>query len=626
MPSSSPALVALLLVSSAAASAAARAADAQTLVRLSADAGPATTGRSGRIDGLVRDQAGRPIEAVSIVAMGDMVASARSDTRGRFSLVVEPGEYVLRVVRAGYVSSYREAVYVRSSVRLEREITLTRVGPEETPAVLRAGMLDPPAIATTQPATGSWPEGHSHSEAAWRLRHLPRSVLRDGSGVIFNPQDEPFQGSGPAIDRRASQPARLADAFFKGTDFTGQVNFLTTSVLDTSVGWLPDTWPRNIAYFEIGSVSGSRGDWEMRGSIGGGDSRAWAVTGEYQSPAAGDHAVRFGVSYSAQGHMPQRTDRFAAAAPAAKNVAGLYAYDRWRQGAIELDFGARFDRYDYIATPELLSPRAGGRVWLPGRFFAVGTASRRMIAPGADEFLPPSSPGPWLPPERTFSSLFGDAPLQAAEVRHVDVGLGREFGSGDRTGHAVVRRVHQSTRHQIATIFGADSASDLGHYYVATPGSVEMRAWSVETGLRLAHRVDARVEYSAANAAWDRRPTAWMLLRSSPSVIRPLRERLHDLTTVVHADLPDTSTRVTLTYRLSTAFSAGGSKLPGAAGRFDVRVRQSLPYQPIRGAKLDVLVAARTLSREPTEGGSFFDELLTVSPPLRLMGGVQVRF
>jgi hypothetical protein len=63
-----------------------------------------------------------------------------------------------------------------------------------------------------------------------------------------------------------------------------------------------------------------------------------------------------------------------------------------------------------------------------------------------------------------------------------------------------------------------------------------------------------------------------------------------------------------------------------AAGRFDLRLHQALPYQPIRGASLEVLVAVRTLFRELGRGGSFYDELLTVSPPLRLMGGVQVRF
>ena len=616
MPPSSKALVALVFLVTAAAPA-----GGQTLVRLSADAGLKAPMRSARIDGFVRDQAGRPIEAVSIVAMGETVAAAKSDTRGRFSLVVEPGEYVLRVSRSGYVSTYREAVRVGSSARLEREITLVRVGDDAPPEVLRAGMTDPATAPVRQPAGRAG--AHSHTEAAWRLRHLPRSVLRDGTALVFDPAAAAtFQPHGSLADRALSGPAR----FLTGTSFTGQVNFLTTSVLDTSVGWLPETWPRSIAYFEIGSVAGTRGDWEMRGSIGGGDSRSWAVVGEYQSPLEAENAIRFGVSYSAQGFLPQRSDRYAAAAPAARSVAALYAYDRWTRGVVEIDFGARFDRYDYISTPELLSPRAGGRVSMPGRLFAVGTASRRMTAPGADEFLPPSSPGPWLPPERTFSSLFRDAPLRAAEVRHLDVGLGRQFGNDARGAHVLVRRVRQWTRDQTTTLFGVDSASDLGHYYVASPGDVEVRAWSVEAAARLSRVVDARVEYRAAIADWTLRPLSWKLRASAPSVIRPLHERLHDITTVVNADITDTSTRVTFAYRLSTAFSADRASLPEAGGRFDLRVRQALPYQPIRGARFEVIVAARTLSREPTAGGSFFDELLTVAPPLRLVGGVQVRF
>jgi hypothetical protein len=450
-------------------------------------------------------------------------------------------------------------------------------------------------------------------------------VLRDGSGLVLDPPESEFDRRGSFLNGAVSQPARLAQAFFRDIGFTGQLNFLTTSVLDTSVGWLPDTWPRSIAYFEIGSVAGSHGDWEMRGSIGGGDARSWALVGEYQSPMDADHALRLGVSYSTQGYIPQRSDRFAAAAPAARSVAGIYAFNQWMHGPVELDFGARLDRYDYITTPELLSPRAAGRLALPVRLFAVGTVSHRMTAPGADEFLPPASPGPWLPPERTFSSLSG-APLRAAQVRHVDVGLGRQFGRGERTAHVLVRRSRQWTRNQIATLFGIDSASDLGHYYVASPGDVEVRAWTVEGGLQMATRLEARVEYSAAGADWDRHLYTWLLRRSVPSVIRPQHERLHDLNTVITARVPESSTRITFAYRINSAFSAGGATLPVTGGRYDLRVRQALPYEPIRGATLEVIVAVRTLSRDPTAGGSFFDELLTVAPPLRLMGGVQVRF
>jgi hypothetical protein len=44
------------------------------------------------------------------------------------------------------------------------------------------------------------------------------------------------------------------------------------------------------------------------------------------------------------------------------------------------------------------------------------------------------------------------------------------------------------------------------------------------------------------------------------------------------------------------------------------------------GSRLELLFAVRNLHRDPGSEGSMYDELLTTAPPLRLMGGVRVRF
>jgi len=65
-------------------------------------------------------------------------------------------------------------------------------------------------------------------------------------------------------------------------------------------------------------------------------------------------------------------------------------------------------------------------------------------------------------------------------------------------------------------------------------------------------------------------------------------------------------------------------------GRFDVQVRQALPFQPIQGGTIEVLVAMSNMFRDPANAGAFgassYDELLTVRAPRRVLGGVQVRF
>ena len=592
---------------------------AQTLIRTSTEIARAVPVRAGRVEGIVRDQSGGAVAGVSVVAMGETISAARSDIRGRFSLLLEPGEYVLRATRDGYVSTYREAILVRSSARVEREITIVR---QAAPDVLQAGVAGAvPQLPEARTGT------HSHSEAAWRLRHLPRSILRDGTANLFDDDGEmPGRMNGSFFNRAIATSARVATALFGDSEFTGQVNFLASSALGGPSGWVPGTWPRSIAYFSIGSDAGLHGDWQMRGSIGSGERSSWALVGQYQSPRDGDHVWRAGVSYSAQGYAPHRTDRLTAATPASRSVAGVYGYDSWSVGSAQLDYGFRLERYDYLAAPQLVSPRLSGRVQLAGGFFVSGSVSQHMTAPGADEFLPPVAPGPWVPPERTFSSL-RQRPFEAERVRHIDAGIGRAFGPVEAPARVLLRRIEQSSVNQIATLYGLDAASGFGHYYVDTPGDVRLQGWAVQLEAPVSKRVTASVEYGMADAVWDRRPYAWTLRRVAPSVLRRQRERLHDLSAVVDASIPKTATRISLAYRVNSAFSSDErGRLPVADGRFDFQVRQALPYQPLGAARLEVLISARTLSRERVVGGGFYDELLTVAPPLRLVGGVQVRF
>jgi hypothetical protein len=95
----------------------------------------------------------------------------------------------------------------------------------------------------------------------------------------------------------------------------------------------------------------------------------------------------------------------------------------------------------------------------------------------------------------------------------------------------------------------------------------------------------------------------------------------------VDVDIPESDTRVSVAYRVNSAFSRAGLGVqPGLGARFDMQINQALPFQPVRGGRLEVLVAVSNLLRDLRQAGSLYDELLTVSPPLRFLGGVQIRF
>ena len=251
-----------------------------------------------------------------------------------------------------------------------------------------------------------------------------------------------------------------------------------------------------------------------------------------------------------------------------------------------------------------------------------------MIAPGADEFLPPTTSGPWLPPERTFSALVPRSPLHAESVRHYEVGVGHEFGAARRHRRRV-RRFRQSADDQVATIFGLDAASDVGHYYVATPGSVDLDGWSLRASTAWLRRFEASVEYTAAVAEWARDRQSWPVRRAAPSAIRA---RAASACTTCRTRARRRSARdadarhvdVSLQHRVQ---QADGERTPGrsTAGSTSRCARPCRIGRPAAAAST-CIVAVRTLMRDPRERGSFYDELLTVAPPLRLVGGVQMRF
>lgn len=582
----------------------------------------------GKVNGIVRDERGQAVFDVRVSAVGAVTQVAYSDRNGRFSLPLPSGDYVVRAQRDGYAASSTDMVMVRPSTSIERTLTITRQQPGARP-VMVAGVSNGPFIPTT--AIDSDPD-HPHDEAAWRLRHVKRPVLRDmGTAVAdaaraqnFRPQTNNFFG------RALTNSARLATSFITDTNFTGQVNFVTTSALDPSLGWSQPEGPRSIAYVSLSAPIHDVGDWHVRGAMNAADLSSWVLLGEFTARQTRTHAFAVGMAYSTQTFADAAQLVFAPdAAATTRAVGGVYGSDHWRVAdGLELDYGLRLDRYSYVAkSPNMVSPRLGGRVHLAGKLSVVGDVAQRMVAPGSTEFLPSSEAGPWLPPERTFTSLSRSGTFRAERVRHADLGFEESFG-GDRV--VSLRRFRQQADDQTATIFGLTSDGALwaaGHYSVASIGAVSIDGWAMKAAGSLSSRLSGSVEYSVGSTQWMPGGGAQRVALLVPSAVRTGTDRLQDLLTSIDLAIPESSTRLSIAYRFNTAFSRGDSSLtPAPAGRFDMQINQALPFQPLRGGRLEVLVAVSNLYRDRRQPGSLFDEILTVSPPTRLLGGVQLRF
>jgi hypothetical protein len=92
--------------------------------------------------------------------------------------------------------------------------------------------------------------------------------------------------------------------------------------------------------------------------------------------------------------------------------------------------------------------------------------------------------------------------------------------------------------------------------------------------------------------------------------------------------VPETSTRVLVLYRVSNGFvrPSQSPDRPALGSRFDVQVRQSLPFLNFTSAKWEMLIAVRDFFSETAVDQSVFDELLVVRPPKRIVGGVTMHF
>jgi hypothetical protein len=588
----------------------------------------------GSIQGVVSDERGGPLAGAMVSALGVTAAMATTDARGRF--VIQPlpsGQYVLRVHLSGFVSTRRDGVRVSALPTDISKIQMHRVddgSPLAARPILTAGIEIP---SGENPAAA----GDNHSETAWRLRHIARSVLKQDGDVVSiadaarGVDESPAGTSGTSsiFGRAFDNAANFAASFFTATPFSGEVNFLTTSALGAGPMLFSDFVPRGVAYMSIGAPAAS-GHWDVRASMSQSDVSAWILAGSFTSRIADSHDYGFGVSYSTQQYQNTRTRPLAlgAANDDSRNVGEIHGSDRWTVSpALSLDYGMRYARYDYLQQHSLFSPRIGVTLTPYENTHITASVGQRMLAPGAEEFLPPATVGPWLPPERTFAPLEGEN-LRVQRTQFYDVGLAHEF---DGTYVLGVRRFQHRVDDQLVTLFGlpvGGGPKSPGHYFVASAGAVAADGWGFRLGSAPKQRVRASVDYTVTHAQWMSRGDMAAIAVWAPAAIRPRSEDVHDLTTSLETEVPLTATRVFVLYKINNAFARGDDATrPSPDYRFDVQVNQALPFMPFSGtARWEVLVGLRNLFRDPNDAMSVYDELLVVRPPKRVIGGVLIRF
>ena len=601
----------------------------------------------GSIQGSVQDDQGSPVAGATVSALGATTAFAVSDRTGRFELrSLSPGPYLVRAHLTGFVASRGQVIDVRPSARASSSIALHRASTASAvPSypILAAGVgASATAASPIEPAPGTpdapddaearGPVNDDHSEVAWRLRHARRAVLKDVT-VPDELLDDPSDDANTAnmFSRSGASAARMATSFFADTPFVGQVNLLTTGSFDSPQQLLsPGNFAHNTAYLALGAPVGEHADWTARAALTQGDIASWIVAGEYTTRAPARHRYDIGLSYSTQRYEGGNFAALRDVAEGTRNAGALYAFDTFSiTPVLTLSYGGRYSRYDYLEGRSLLSPRVALTVE-PAPHFRMSTIlSSRAVAPGAEEFMPRMDTGIWLPPQRTFSSLVSGSPLEAERTNHMEFEVERDIAAATFS----LRTFRQHIENQLVTLFGVEmpgAPSALGHYFVGNAGSVDATGFGAGMHTAIAGRFHGSIEYSVTRAVTASPDNPAFLLLFAPSAVGPEPTRIHDVSTSLEADVPETATRVVVLYRVSNAFARPVSTTVAQTAcldsRFDVQVRQSLPFMDFSTAKWEMLVAVRNFFRETAADQSIYDELLVVRPPKRIVGGLTLRF
>ena len=609
---------------------------------------------TGQLLGTVTRGAGIPAGAIVVSASGPagtVVTRCEFPCRFEFRGLL-PGVYLLRAHHAGPTVAGRAVVEVKSGLSTFHALQMERsVFTAGRSTVLAAGVaagleedflqgLDgdageqprPAAPVASEPADDT--QRHDHAEKLWRLRRARRSVLKDEAAVLRPAAAAAGNRHDPASPRPAL-PGGPATDVMDGFALSGQFHLLTRMNIDVSgAPWSIDRLPGQVTYLDIGPAAGGAGEngWGVRGAVTAGAGGSWVLAGSYATSTSPNHDVAIDASYSRQ-----RSPRDGAAQDPTGEAAVDLLHRNREAGSVAADgtwvlsprlsfgYGATVAHYGYLEDSQLVSPRvqvaaepfAGTRV--------RAAVIRNMSAPGGQEFLRPVS-GAWLPPERTFAPLAASGLLEAERTRHIEVALERDLGSASVIS---VRRFSQDVSGQMVTVFGLlPGVATADHYYLANAGGARADGWGVRFDHALAGRIHGMVDYSVAHARWTPWASAEWASVASGGIDRAGPERLHDITTSVETEIPETATRVILLARVNSSFTRAdsGSVGSGLDTRFAFRVKQALPFTPFSGSDWEVLVDVRNLFYEQVAGASIYDELLVLNPPKQIVGGLVVHF
>ena len=315
----------------------------------------------GSITGSVSDDRGGPLAGAMVSALGATMAMTVSDARG---LLLDRrrcplGDYIVQAHLTGFAGSRRETVRVGaasprrprvcSSAASTRRSRRPASSPVAARPIMAAGFelpgVDALPISPTRASRRRGADDHPHTETAWRLRHIKRSILKDVGVVGRRRSPSSDDGDAGRLRRSAARSTRRRAwrrRFFTRPAVLGRSQPADDRRLRPGRPVLRRlrcraAWPTSRS-----ARRRRRGDWSVRAAMSQGDLSSWIVAGAFESRANVDaHATTSGSAYSHAG-IPRRQSR-----RRSRRVNGRQPQCRRGLRVRQLDGHAAASRVDY---------------------------------------------------------------------------------------------------------------------------------------------------------------------------------------------------------------------------------------------------------------------------------------
>jgi hypothetical protein len=542
----------------------------------------------GGVVGWVEDPRGVPVQGavVSFFGRGTGGVVTLSDSTGRFFLpALTPGSYTVRALtRNKLVSPPRQI-----TVLPNRDFTFTMSLQEALPGEETAAEAESESRKST-----------NTRELNWLLRHKRRSVLE-------------ARGQESGFDQvwavPPSAPSRLLASWIPDMDGT-------VEVMATPLGSGGEIDGDNVPSFSVlrlkGRIAGS-GRWTLGGLVSESESTAWRMAAEFVAEPVEGHELQIGTGYGTRFVRPllptegdPRLDD--------RSVGALFAQDRWNVAdAVTATVGARVSYIGFLDDAHHVDPSLTIAVRRDDHTVLSGSFAARTLAPGGDLLtLASLASGPAV----TYASM--ERGLRAERSNRLEAAVAQEFGATTLRAHAF----YETVRDQLVNAFEENGiASPTVH--ILNAGGLQARGMGVTIGRRFGDHVNGQVTYSYGRAWRSEDPLGTAEMRESIPLVAFREGDFHDLVARVETVIDETDTRVVALYRLN---QLGGLEAASNARRFDVQVKQGLPFLgALTRADWDVLFSIRNLYYEAGEG-ALLDEHAVSNPPKRVLGGIAVRF